>query len=185
LFDPVGVFAKQFTPVEGGYLYYPSKRGGGKLVTADEYEHLAEGWRKVAGRRGTWKIVGVVALAIFVWTVLSKSLSLPEWSDSIIIAACVTGISAWLLWASLAPRRLVRDRPAIAPPRPVSEVKRQSRALVNWRFISFALLFSGIAFLGTLNAPQRDLKSWCWLIGSGAMFGLYIWIAIQKYRDRQ
>src|SRR3546814_13718104 len=85
-----------------------------------------------------WKIVGIVMLAIIFWTTISKSLSLPEWSDSIMVAASVAGISAWLLWASFAPRRLVRDRPAMTPPRPVSETKRQARALLNWRFITFA-----------------------------------------------
>lgn len=184
MFDSIGAFTKQFTPVEGGYLYYPSKKDGGKLVTADEYQQLAEGWGKVAGRRGMWKVVGIIMLAIFIWTIISKSLALPDWSDSIMVAVSVVGISGWLLWASFAPHRLVRDRPAITPPRPVSQAKRQARALLNWRFIIFALLFSGIAFLGSLNTPERDFKSWAWLIGSGAMFGLYIWIAIQKFRDR-
>jgi len=184
VFDSIGAFTKQFTSTEGGYLYYPSKKGGGKLVTADEYEQLTEGWRKVAGRRGIWTVGGIGMLAIFIWTAISKSLSLPDWSDTIIVAAFVIGISAWLLWASFAPRRLVRDRPAITPPRPVSEAKRQARSLLNWRFIIFALLFTGIAFLSSLSSPERDFKSWAWFIGSGVFFGLYIWIAIQKFRDR-
>ena len=184
MFDSISAFTKQFTPTDGGYLYYPSKKSGGKLVTADEYEQLSESWRKVAGRRGIWTVVGIEMLAIFVWTATSKLLSLPDWSDSIIVAACVIGISAWLVWASLAPRRLVRDRPAIAPPRPASEARRQARAMLNWRFIIFALLFSGVAFLGSFNSPERDLKTWAWLIGSGAFFGLYIWVAVQKFRDR-
>jgi hypothetical protein len=184
MFDSIGAFKKQFTPTEGGYLYYPSKKCGGKLVTAAEHEQLIESWRKVAGRRGMWTVVSIVMLAIFVWTAISKLLSLPNWSDSIIVATSVIGISAWLLWASFAPRRLVRDRPAIAPPRPGSETRRQARALLSWRFIIFALLFSGVTFLGSLNSPGRDLKTWAWIIGSGAFFGLYIWIAIQKVRDR-
>ncbi|WP_143761353.1 hypothetical protein [Sphingobium chlorophenolicum] len=184
MFDSIGAFTRQFTPVDGGYLYYPSKKDGGKLVTADEYQQLTEGWSRVAGRRGLWKVVGVVMLAIIIWTAISKSLSLPDWLDSIMVAASVTGISGWLFWASFAPRRLVRDRPAITPPRSVLQAKRQARALLNWRFIIFALLFSGIAFLGSLKAPEHDFKSWAWLIGSGVMFGLYIWIAIQKFRDR-
>lgn len=184
MFDSIGAFTKQFTPIEGGYLYYPSKKGGGKLVTADEYERLTESWRKIAGPRGMWTIIGIVMLAIFVWTAISELLSLPDRSDPIIIAASVIGMSAWLLWASFAPRRLVRDRPAIAPPRPVSEARRQARALLSWRFIIFALLFSGVAFLGPFNSPDRGLGTWAWLIGSGAFFGLYIWIAIQKFRDR-
>jgi hypothetical protein len=129
-------------------------------------------------------IVGIVMLIIFVWTVASKALSLPEWSDSIMAVAVVVAIAGWLLWVSFAPRRLVRGRAAITPPRPVAEARRQARALLNWRFIIFALLLSGIAFVGSFNVPDRDLGSWVWLVGSGAMFFGYIWMAIQKFRDR-
>jgi hypothetical protein len=184
VFDSIGTFTKQFTPVEGGYLYYPSKKDGGKLVTSNEYDELVAGWQKVAGRKGIWKIVSIVMLTIMFSTLVSKATVLPAWSDSILTAACVVGILAWLLWASLAPRRLVRDRPAIAPPRPSSQVRRQARALINWRMIIFALFFSGIAFFGSLNLTPRDFVTWAWLIGSGGMFGAYIWIAIQKIRDR-
>lgn len=183
MFDSTGAFAKQFQPVEGGYLYYPSKKSGGKLVSVTEYEELVAGWNKIAGRRGVWKIAGIVTLAIMSWSLVAKALPLPDWSDTIFVAATVAGMSAWLLWASFAPRRLVRDRPAITPPRQPSEARRQVRALLNWRFIIFALLLSGLAFFGTLNSQERDFGSWAWLVGSGAMFGLYIWMAIQKIRD--
>ena len=184
MFDSMGAFTKQFTPVEGGYLYYPSKKDGGKLVTTEEYDALVESWGKVAGRKGVWKSVGAVMLVIVLWTLASNTMSFPSWSDKVLTAVCVVGLSAWLLWASFAPRRLVKDRPSITPPRPALQAKRQARALLNWRFIVFALLFSGIAFLGALNSPERDFKSWALLIGSGSMFGLYIWIAIQKFRYR-
>jgi hypothetical protein len=184
VFDSTGTFSRQFVPTEGGYIYYPSKKSGGKLITNEEYQELTEGWRQVAGRSGIWKIVGVTVLAIVVWAFISKTLSLPHWSDSASTIIIVTGISFWLLWASLAPRRLVKDRPDVFPPRPVSEVRRQTRALLNWRFIIFALLFSGVAFFGSLNATERNFTSWAWLCGSGIMFGLYIWIAIQKFRER-
>lgn len=183
MFDSLGAFAKQFTPIEGGYLYYPSKKGGGKLVTAEEYDELNEGWRKVAGQSGIWKTVGLAMLVIFVWTFISTTLSLPDWAGAIFIAVAASCISAWLFWAGLAPRRLVRDRPDVAPPRPISQVKRHVRAMLNWHMIIFALLLSGLAFLGVLYSPQRNFASWAWLIGSGAMFGLYFWVAIQKYRD--
>jgi len=184
LFDSTGIFAKQFTPVDGGYLYYPSKRGGGKLVTADEYDELVADWQKVAGRTGIWRTVGLVVLAIVVWTIIPKAEDLSVWSDSIFATVCVGGASAWILWASFAPRRLVRGRPAITQPRIVSEAKRQARALLNWPLIIFLLFLSASALLRTLNSPDRDFKSWAWIIGSGVMLVCYIWIAIQKFRDR-
>jgi len=184
MFDSMGAFTKQFTPIDGGYLYYPSKNGGGKLVTPDEYADLVDGWRNVAGSKGIWKSVGAVILAIVVWTVIGSFVTLPAWSDTLLTAACVGGMSAWLLRASLAPRRLVQGRPDIVPPRSRAQSRRQARALLNWRFIAFALIFSGVAFLGSLSSAERDFKLWAWLIGSGAMFALYIWLAIQKIRDR-
>lgn len=184
MFDTAGAFASQFTPVEGGYLFYPSKKGGGKLVTAAEYEQLAEGWHKTSGGRGAWKIAGITMLAILFWTAVSRSLSLPVWLDSIIVGISVIAISAWLLWASLAPRRLVRDRPAITPPRPRAELKRQVRAMLSWRLIVFMLFVSGAVFLGSLGSWEQSSKSWAWSIGSAVIFGLYFWLAIQKFRDR-
>ena len=40
MFDSIGAFTRQFTPVDGGYLYFPSRKNGGKLVTAEEFETL-------------------------------------------------------------------------------------------------------------------------------------------------
>lgn len=184
MFDSTDAFAKLFTPVEGGYLYYPSKKSGGKLVTIEEYHELVEGWRKVAGPSGRWKLVGIVMLAIFLWILISKALFLPVWSDSVAVPLTVIGISGWFFWAIFAPRRLVRNRPVIAPPRPISRVKREVRGMLNWRFIIIVLFLSGLAFVNSLHSTERDFVSWAWLIGSGAMFGAYIWIAIQKFRDR-
>ena len=184
MFDSTGRFTKQFTPVEGGYLFYPSKKDGGKIVTVAEYEQLTDGWRKVAGRRGMCMSVGVVVLTILIWSTISAFVSLPDWSDNIFVAALGMGIPANLLWASFAPRRLVRDRLSIPPPRPTSEVKRHVRALLNWRLVIFSLLFTGIIFIGSLNSTERDIESWAWLIGSGTLFVVYVWIAIQKFRDR-
>ena len=33
MFNLVGVFERSFTPIEDGYLYYPSRCSGGYLVT--------------------------------------------------------------------------------------------------------------------------------------------------------
>lgn len=183
--ESIGEFTEQFTPTEGGYLFYPSNACGGKLVTADEYEQLTERWRKVTGRRARWMIVGIEMLALFFWPDISNVFSLPDWSDWIIVAAPLVGILAWLLWASFAPHRLVRDRPTITPPKPVSEARHQARGLPNWRYIIVVLLFSGVALIVSFNSPERDLERWAWLIGSGALFSLYIWIAVQKFREKQ
>jgi hypothetical protein len=59
MFDLRAAFTKQFTPVDGGYVYYPPRGSGGKLVTLDEYESLCADWNKRVGPRGQWKVAGL------------------------------------------------------------------------------------------------------------------------------
>lgn len=184
MFDAVGAFKKQFTRVDGGYLVYPSRKIGGKLVSDEEYEHLVGGWERVAGRSGRWKAIGITFAVIVLWTLLSDVISLPEWGDSFLVAAIVLTMSAWLLWASTTPRRLVKDRPSVTPPRMAAEARRDARAALNWPFVFFALTLSGAAFLGSVTATERSLGAWAWLTGSGLILGLYTWIAFRKLTDR-
>ena len=185
MFDAVGAFKKQFTPVEGGYLIYPSRKAGGKFVTVEEYEQLVYDWERTAGGSGVWKVGGIATVAIVLWTLFERAFSTPEWSNQIVIGAIVVAIVGWLLWASFAPRRLVKDRAPIAPIRPIAEARREARAGLNWPFILFALLLSGGAFLRAIMATERTVGEWAWLVGSGAMFGAYIWIGAKKLMDRR
>src|SRR4051794_2178710 len=121
MIDPARAFAEQFTPVEGGYLYYPAPRSGAKLVTADEFEELAKAWRR---RVGPWKIAGVGLVAIIIWTFVSDEVAMPKWSKSAFLGLLVSAICAWVFWAAYAPRRLVKDRPEVAPARPLKESRR-------------------------------------------------------------
>ena len=184
MFDLIGAFTKQFTPIDGGYLYYPSRKSGGKFVTTDEYEKLVADWQRIAGRRGLWKTVGLIFVAVLLWTIASEVLALPDWADWILIVGCVSAISGWLGWAALAPRRLVKDRPNSTPPRSIAEARRESRAILNWPFVIFFTLASGAIFFGQLTAPERTAGWWAWLVGSGLFFGCYLWIAFEKLRDR-
>lgn len=183
MFDSLGAFSRQFTPVDGGYLYYPSRKDGGKLVTAEEFETLVSDWQRVAGRSGTWKSGGLIGLAILIWILVSQALALPTWTDWIIIIAAVAGLSGWILWNSFAPRRLVRDRPEVAPPRPSSQVRREARAALKWPVVILVVLLSGAIFIGHWSSPDDSLTWWAWTLGSGLMVGTYTWIAVQKLRD--
>lgn len=185
MFDPVGAFKKQFTEVEGGYLVYPSPRSGGKLVTAEEYALLLASWERVTGRAGQWKTVGIVIVAIVLWTLLLEIISLPDWTDTLLIAVTVVAVSARLYWHSSGPRRLVKDRAFVAPPRSMSEARQNARAALNWPFVLFVLLFSGAAFWRAVATSDRTLSTWAWLIGSGLFLGLYLWIGVQKLLDRR
>lgn len=184
MFDVTTAFSRQFTPVDGGYVYYPFRTAGGKLVTAAEYERLVADWERVAGRRGRWKAVGLLSAAILLWVFVSQALALPEWADSIILMGSVGALSGWIYWASLAPRRLVRHRPDIAPPRLPSEARREARAALNWPFVLLVLFASGTIFVGHLTTPEASPRWWAWVIGSGLFFVGYFWLAIQKLNDR-
>jgi hypothetical protein len=185
MFDPIGVFEGQFTKVEGGYLFYPSARSGGKLVTAEEQAALLAHWRRVAGKAGIWKCLATVAAAIAAGTVLEDALSFPGWTGSAVTTAAVIGIAAWLIRASSAASRLVRGRPSIAPPRSLSQVGRETRAVLGWPAVIFAIVASGAVFTGTLASPERSWSQWAWLAGSGAVLVSYLWLAVSKFLDRR
>ncbi|MDH2135033.1 hypothetical protein N5J77_28295 [Sphingobium yanoikuyae] len=184
MFDSIGVFQRQFTPVEGGYAYYPSRKGGAKFVSPEEYAALVARWQRVAGRRGMWTSTGVIMAIIIVWVTLSEWLTLPDWTQNVMTTACVVGLMAWIYYASFAPRRLVRGRPDILPPRPMAQMRRDARAMLNWRFILFSLGFSGLIFWGCVAGGDRSFRGWAWMLGSGGMFALYIWFGIRKLMDR-
>jgi hypothetical protein len=183
--DRIDTFTRQFTPIDGGYLYYPSRKGGGKFVTAEEFETLASDWHRVAGRAGMWKSVGLTTLVIVIWTLLSRTLAAPGWADRAVAIACAAALSGWVLWASYAPRRLVKGRPDFAPPRAASAARREARAALNWPIVLMVLLFSGVALFARLISPEWTLGWWAWVIGSCVFFVAYLWIAFEKVRDRQ
>lgn len=185
MFDAIGAFNKQFTPTEGGYLYYPSRKSGGKLVTAEEFEKLAADWERTAGRSGQWKIAGIVIVLIIVFTLVAEFVDLPDWVDTICTLGIVVGVSGRFLWAGFAPWRLVKDRAAVTQPRSMSQTRRAVRDLLNWPFIIFATLFSGTIFVSNLSVAERTVVSWLWLVGSGLILGVYLWVACQKLRDRR
>lgn len=184
MFDPVASFSKQFTPVDGGYLIYPSRKSGGKLVTHDEYDRLFADWKRIAGTRGIWIAAAVVVLVISAWTVALDLLSLPEWTDTVFMNALIVMVVGRFVWAGFAPHRLVRGRPAIAPPRQASAARREARAAINWPVIVSASLICGAAFLNAVQETNRTWDVWIWLIGSGALLIVYLWIAVQKLLDR-
>jgi hypothetical protein len=185
MFDPVGAFSKQFIPVEGGYLYYVSRKEGGKLVTSAEYQTLIENWTAIAGWSGRWQAIALMMLAIALWTLVSNTLGFSDRADQAFIALVVIAFSGTLLWYSMAPRRLVKEREAVAPPRLGSQARREARSALNWPFVAFALIVSGSLFFTGLNSPGQTVAGWAWLAGSGIMFVLYLWITLQKFLDRK
>ncbi len=156
MFDSVGAFKKQFTPVEGGYLIYPSRESGGKLITIDEYDRLVPDWERIAGRAGIWNSAGILVLVVALWTLLSPALSLPEWMEAVFPAAVALTLSAWVFWASMAPRRLVKNRPAVTPARPArKQVTKPGLRLTGLSSSSFFLSAEGPS---SPRQPHRNAR---------------------------
>lgn len=184
MIDQTKIFTKQFTPTDGGYIYYPSRKSGGKFVSAGEFERLLSDWEAVAGTRGMWKNACLVALPGLALIVINSLVDLPDWSSKAAAGFSVIGISAWLFWKSLAPRRLVRGRPDIVPPRSKAQVDREVRDLVGWPIIALSLVVCSILFWGALHSPSRGPVRWAVLIGSGIVLLQYLRVAFMKFRDR-
>jgi hypothetical protein len=180
MFDRVSAFTSQFTPTDDGYLYYPSREQGGRLVTKDEFETLVAEWTR---RTNPWKLASAIAIGILLWTFASTALDLPEWANTEFMGVSVAALAGWSFWAAYAPRRFLKDRAEVVPPRSLADARRQARSALNWPFVLFFLIASGAVFAGKLSSPEPTLGWWAWVVGSGLMFLAYLWIAILKFRD--
>ena len=186
MFDAVGTFTRQFTPVEGGFLFYPSRKSVGKLVTPAEYAELVAQWRRVAGPWGIAKAVRAIVSAIILVLALKAWLAWPDWANDIAPVAIMMLFFAYIFWASLAPFRLVKERPAILPPRAPAAATRAARAAIGWPMVVFGLVFSSILLLKGIDVPVRSAGDWVKLIGGGVgLAAAYLWIAFAKVRDVQ
>lgn len=116
--DLISSFVEQFEPYEAGYLYYPSRRSGGKFVTSAEFEMLKWNWERVAGRRGVWLTVGVVLAICLGLAALIEWAAPPSWVSQVVPLVIAFGLAVRIAWASFAPVRLGRGRAEVTPPRP-------------------------------------------------------------------
>ncbi|OYW49567.1 MAG: hypothetical protein B7Y36_02910 [Novosphingobium sp. 28-62-57] len=184
LFDATAAFSKQFVPHEDGYLFYAGRTAGGKFVSEPEYQELVAQWQSVAGRKGTWKTVAAVFLIIALGMIAKDLFDVGEWTEDVSIWGAVALVVARIMWASFAPRRLVKGRPDVVPPRPLAESKKLARSMLPWRMIISVFIVSTGIFVACLSEMPQTFVNWLWLVGSGAMSAAYGWIAIQKFRDR-
>lgn len=109
------VFKRSFEPIEGGYLYYPTRWSGGYFLSAAEYDALIADWERTAGFKRMLLLVGIALLGIVVSTVVSSTTDLDL--DGIAPRAIAFGLAGYLIWKSTAVNRLVRGRKPMRPPR--------------------------------------------------------------------
>ncbi len=180
--DTVRTFELQFEPVEGGYLYYPSAKSGGKLVTHEEYQQLLADWKKATGLKSMLSILlpGFILLAA-----IDIALELDETARWVSTTVFVLAVVGYFLWVSFAPRRLVKDRPDHTPPRTKEEGMQHARKVLGLDFVLFCLLVSGSIFGISVSQMPEGLAHWAVVLGSGAFFLMYVRLAFQLWADRK
>lgn len=184
MFGTVELFRSQFTPVDGGYLVYPSPKLGGKLVSDDEHELLVKRWTRVAGWTGLSITIAAIFTMIFVWFFfLADLLSAPEWTDYPVTLLFFMVALIPMFRASAAPRRLTRGRAAVAPARSKGEARRQARAALDWRFITFILLFGGFLVIRNGTAAERTVGTWVGVAEGILILGLTVWLLLKRRAD--
>ncbi|WP_157081074.1 hypothetical protein [Novosphingobium naphthalenivorans] len=120
--DPVTIFTSRFQKTDEGYLFFPTEKSGGKLVTEEEYERALADWVRVGGKSGIWRAVACLVMLILVWMFAENRFGLPHWWGNVVVIGGVASAMIWFIWWSWAPRRITKNRPFIAAPRfPVSD----------------------------------------------------------------
>lgn len=123
MFDTVGTLERSFTPVEGGYLYYPSRWHGGYLVTQEEYDDLVSQWRTIAGWRGIFKLVLLAIVLIMVLGFVARWLGVSDDVVDPFMPFVGIVIVVPIIWTSSAAYRLIRKRTPIKPARSSREAE--------------------------------------------------------------
>lgn len=180
MWDRGKIFERQFLATDGGYIHYPWARSGGKLVTEAEFEALVARWQHATA---FWPIFGYLLVALFaiVGLAIATNGATPIWAMSGLTLLFVLPILLRVLPASLAPWRLVRDRPDVTAPRSLGDAFRQQRALLPWWLILLWLVWGALE----LAAFWTDGPASWWRIGPGlVMFVIGLTQMGLKLRDR-
>ena len=173
-------FRQLFKPTDGGYLYYPSRRGGGKLVTEAELKEL----EAKLGRPTTWLVLIVGLLLCVGIGVAFKQSEKSIFSAGWVMIAIYAVYIFWL--CCVVPRLLVKDRPFVAPTRSKDELKAELRA--KWDRLSWPLVIAFSAMLlmvaiANLQAPTIGLKETAMLTLCGIGLVLYARVAWFKFQS--
>ncbi|QLC23006.1 hypothetical protein HFP51_12905 [Parasphingopyxis sp. CP4] len=180
----VDTFTKQFEPHGDGYIYYPSRREGGKFVTEKEHQDLLAEWKRTATGRGFWISMLLIIGLVAIWSVFRLTFVVPEWASATVTIGIAVLILVRVGWASLAPRRLVKGRPDITPRRTLGEAQSQAARLMPWSMVIGVIVGSGVIIGILLSSITGTWEWWAWTIGSGGVLISYVWIAVRKYQSR-
>src|SRR5687768_15783278 len=117
MFGAKKMFERQFTPCEGGYLFYPFAWSRGYLVTEAEFRKLCHDRDRSLSFIGMLKWLLPLMLVV---TVVSATPAILLEDERFLTAGNVVLVLVVLtviLWKSMAATRLIRGREPIAPRR--------------------------------------------------------------------
>lgn len=182
-FDFSGWFEKQFEPFEGGFVLYTSIRKGGKFVSAEEYEALKTNYVKHLFICAIG-VPATIAVGLITLVILSAHLELPGGSAKYTLYGVLAVWAIAEVWAGNAPRRLVKNRGFVTPPRDWEQERRAASAKLEWPMV--AIMCGGSAMLLTFNLmrPDKGFVSWLWVFTGGAVLVVFIRVGYAKLRDR-
>ena len=186
-FNPTDLFKRRFDPIAEGYLYYPRKRGGGKLVSEREFADFVGDYRRWFGTRFVPGLLFWLTLAGIVFiSVLSVALGESDRSLTIAVYALLAILIGGAFWVQSAPFRILRSRPDFSPPRAKRDQSKAARTQVPWIILCLMIPFPGLmSYVGILSViAEPSLLNVAWTAAFGFIFATAVKIAIQKWMDR-
>ena len=155
--DQTALFKRRFERTAEGYLYFPSHKGGGKLLTEAEFDSLVADHRRWVGTRFRpgllfWLMFG----ALLSLACLSVFFELPEIVLDCGAAFLAVVFIAAMIWKQSAPYRFFRNRPDTTPPRTKPEMLRASRAMLPWPILIWMVLISGVVLFASIATLMQS-----------------------------
>jgi len=181
--DAIEIFERSFEPHGDGYLYHPGK-GGGRFVTKAEYEELRAYHRRWLDPR-SWRFLTILTVFLVLLMMVMSQLNLSEDGKLVVIGVGVLPLIAYVFWVVCAPNRLVKDRPAIAPPKSAAERHRFARQIGDTRLGSLFTFGCAAVLIYCLAYPENTFRWWGWTLFCGAIVILSLVNAFQSWRDRR
>ncbi|MFQ5348204.1 MAG: hypothetical protein ACE5ED_10235 [Rhodothalassiaceae bacterium] len=180
--DALALLRRSFVPHDDGYLFYPTRWSGGRFVIKAEFDRMTACWERALGRRALWLLAGFAFLVLLLWSLVAPALEPPAWMEDALTSGLVAVIFGRILWVTTLPWRLVRGRPAIAPPRPAAGMRREMLGVFGWRIVILTLIMTGGLFARTLAAEGNGFGHWLAVAGSAFLFGLSLNLLVHKLR---
>lgn len=132
MFSSAKIYARQFKPIEGGYLYYPTRWSQGYLVTEPEFEELCADWRKFESWKSRLKLFAWILGAALLMEIVALTLNLPATFTTLATFLFAVAYVVYFQWRFWAPHRLIRLREPHAPRRSSREADLEAAARLTW-----------------------------------------------------